>query len=72
MWPHERPEAHFTSHRLLLDEPNNTHIPQFRSVEDTCLKIICLFRKVANTFPTYQTTAGGRLSFLPTISQILL
>jgi hypothetical protein len=20
MWPHERPEAHFTSHRLLLDE----------------------------------------------------
>jgi hypothetical protein len=19
MWPHERPEAHFTSHRLLLD-----------------------------------------------------
>jgi hypothetical protein len=20
MWPHERPEAHFTSHRLLLEE----------------------------------------------------
>jgi hypothetical protein len=20
MWPHERPEAHFTSHRLLLDD----------------------------------------------------
>ena len=25
MWPHEKPETHFTSHRLLLDNPSATN-----------------------------------------------
>jgi hypothetical protein len=33
MWPHERPEAHFTSHRLLLDKPILVKVMMFFETE---------------------------------------